>query len=221
MQRKYEYRRKLPRYQPDFKAFFITFSTYHRWLLPEPVRQIVIDTCLAGNGRKFRLHAVVVMPDHVHMVLTPTYDANGPISVAEIMHSIKDASAHRINKSLGRKGTVWEGESFDRRFAGKKVSRIKSTTYWETRSERDSPKIPLNIRGFGGIPEKQPLEPLRENRRAGSPSSIFKIPVSQGVTTVGGGVLVRLRPATFSVPGGHAGLGKPRFATFAALPNRK
>ncbi len=70
MQRKYEYRRKLPHYQPDFKAFFITFSTHHRWILPESVLHIVIDTCLAGNDRKFALHAVVVMPAHVHMALT-------------------------------------------------------------------------------------------------------------------------------------------------------
>jgi putative transposase len=118
MQRKYEYRRKLPHYQPDFKAFFITFfitfSTYHRWVLPEPVRQIVIDTCLAGNGRKFCLYAVVVMPDHVHMVLAPKYDDNGPVSIAEIMQAIKGASAHRINKTLGRMGRVWQEESFDR-----------------------------------------------------------------------------------------------------------
>jgi putative transposase len=114
MQRKYEYRRKLPHYQPDFKAFFITFSTYQRWTLPESVRQIVIETCLAGNGRKFRLYAVVVMPDHVHLVLAPQYDANGAFSLSEIMHAIKGASAHRINKALERKGKVWEEESFDR-----------------------------------------------------------------------------------------------------------
>jgi putative transposase len=114
MQRKYEYRRKLPHYQPDFKAFFITFSTYRRWILPESVRQIVIDTCLVGNNKKFRLYAVAVMPDHTHLVLAPKYDANGQVSIAEIMHAIKGASAHRINKFLGRKGRVWEEESFDR-----------------------------------------------------------------------------------------------------------
>jgi putative transposase len=114
MQRKYAYRRKLPHCQPDFKAFFITFSTYQRWTLPESVRHIVIDTCLAGNGRKFSLYAVVVMPDHVHLVLAPKYDGDGPVSIAEIMHAIKGASAHRINKSMGRRGKVWEEESFDR-----------------------------------------------------------------------------------------------------------
>jgi REP element-mobilizing transposase RayT len=77
MLRKYEYRRKLPHQQPDFKPFFITFSTHDHWTLPGSVRQIVIDTCLTGNGRKFCLYAVVVMSDHVHVVLAPKYDANG------------------------------------------------------------------------------------------------------------------------------------------------
>jgi hypothetical protein len=32
----------------------------------------------------------------------------------EIMHGIKGASAHSINKVLKRRGKVWEEESFDR-----------------------------------------------------------------------------------------------------------
>ena len=54
------------------------------------------------------------MPDHVHPVFTPLADENGPFSVAEIMQAIKSASAHRINQALGRKGCVWQQESFDR-----------------------------------------------------------------------------------------------------------
>jgi hypothetical protein len=59
------------------RAFFITFSTHDHWTLPGSVRQIVIDTCLAGNGRKFCLYAVVLMSEHVLVVLAPKYDANG------------------------------------------------------------------------------------------------------------------------------------------------
>lgn len=54
------------------------------------------------------------MPDHVHMVLSPLADRDGPISIMEIMQVIKGASAHRINQELGRKGKVWEKEFFDR-----------------------------------------------------------------------------------------------------------
>ncbi len=53
------------------------------------------------------------MPDHVHVVLTPLSDDNGPISIPEIMQAIKSESAHTINKVLGQRGHVWQDESFD------------------------------------------------------------------------------------------------------------
>ncbi len=34
-------------------------------------------------------------------------------SLAEIMDSVKGFSAHRVKKKLGRKGRVWQTESFD------------------------------------------------------------------------------------------------------------
>jgi len=69
---------------------------------------------MAGHEKKFHLYGLVVMPDHVHLLLAPLADAQGPISIAEIMQVIKGASAHRINRALGRNGRVWEEESFDR-----------------------------------------------------------------------------------------------------------
>src|SRR5216684_2632160 len=74
MQRHYDYRRKLPHLQPDNKIFFITFSTSKRWMLPNLARDIVMETCLRGDGHRFELHALVVMPDHVHLALTPRWD---------------------------------------------------------------------------------------------------------------------------------------------------
>ena len=114
MLRKYEYRRRLPHYQPDFKIFFITFCTYRRWQLPARARQIVVDVFLRGDGKLFELLALVVMPDHVHVALNALADMDGQISLAEILQTIKGTSSHRINKELGRRGTVWQQESFDR-----------------------------------------------------------------------------------------------------------
>ena len=110
--RKYQYRRHLPHLQRD-KPLFITFRTHHDWILPPPARDEVLKTCLQGNGLKFVLHAVVVMPNHVHLALTPLNDADGPFSIPEIMQAIKGGAAHRVNKILGRKGPVWQEESFD------------------------------------------------------------------------------------------------------------
>jgi REP element-mobilizing transposase RayT len=107
MHRKYAYRRKLPHYQRLDKVYFVTFSTHHREVLTPTARDIVLQTCLFGNGKLFELHAAVVMPDHVHLLLTPLTDQEGLISIPEIMQAIKGAVAHRINQYLGRKGRVW------------------------------------------------------------------------------------------------------------------
>jgi hypothetical protein len=37
-----------------------------------------------------------VMPDHVHLVSAPNYDANDPVSIAEITQAIGVAAAHRL-----------------------------------------------------------------------------------------------------------------------------
>lgn len=56
------------------------------------------------------------MPDHVHLILTPLIDQElrEVIPLARITKAIKGASAHIINRQLGRRGTVWQEESFDR-----------------------------------------------------------------------------------------------------------
>jgi REP element-mobilizing transposase RayT len=109
------YRRQLPHLQVDDRQHFVTFCTDHRWILPERVRSIVLNCCVHNNGKKFDLRVAVVMPDHVHMIFTPLVDreAMEVCSLAEIMDAIKGASAHKVNKALGRKGRVWQPESFD------------------------------------------------------------------------------------------------------------
>ena len=92
---------------------FVTFATWHRWELPETARDLALEACVHVHGRKCDLHAAVLMPDHVHLLCTALSDKDGPFSIPEIMHAIKSESAHRINKALGRRGRVWQDESFD------------------------------------------------------------------------------------------------------------
>ena len=109
------YRRQLPHLQCDDRQHFVTFCTDHRWILPERVRSIVLECCRHDNGKKFDLRISVVMPDHVHMIFTPLVnrEAMEVYSLAEIMDAVKGAAAHKINRALGRKGRVWQPESFD------------------------------------------------------------------------------------------------------------
>ncbi|MGO9125943.1 MAG: REP-associated tyrosine transposase [Terriglobales bacterium] len=110
------YRRNLPHLQRDDKAHFLTFCTHQRKILPDWARDIVLQTCLRADQWTIDLEAVVVMPDHVHLIFVPSIDTNKSevISLARITKAIKGGSAHLINRKLGTTGQIWQEESFDR-----------------------------------------------------------------------------------------------------------
>ncbi|MGH9629139.1 MAG: transposase, partial [Bryobacteraceae bacterium] len=54
------------------------------------------------------LHAYVVMPNHVHVLLTPL------VPPSRLLGSLKGFTAREANKLLGRTGEpFWQGESYD------------------------------------------------------------------------------------------------------------
>jgi len=68
----YEYRRMLPHYQKPGKTVFISFCKHFRANpFPDKARDAILQCCLKGNNYRFSLHAAVVMPEHVHLLLTP------------------------------------------------------------------------------------------------------------------------------------------------------
>jgi REP element-mobilizing transposase RayT len=71
---------------------------------------MVQEALLGDDGRKYRLFAWVVMPNHVHFLLTrfPHF------TLAEIMQSFKSLTAHKANRMLGRSGQLWMPDYFDR-----------------------------------------------------------------------------------------------------------
>ena len=84
---------------------------YGECLLKKPqVRAIVGSSLRHFDGVRYRLYAYVVMPNHVHAVFMPL----GGRTVKEIVHSWKSFTAHEINVTLRRSGSVWQGEYFDR-----------------------------------------------------------------------------------------------------------
>jgi len=89
------YRRRLPHLQRDYKPHFVTFCTYQRWILPELARDIVLECCLHDHQVTMTLHACVVMPDHVHLLLTPQQK---PVSY--VMNLIKGSFSHRAASSF-------------------------------------------------------------------------------------------------------------------------
>ncbi len=97
------------------QAPFITFATKHRRVLHDWARQIVFDCCMHDHDNKYNLRVVVVMPNHVHMILTSLTDENRRMifPMPEIMKAIKGTSSHAINRRLRCHEVIWQEESFD------------------------------------------------------------------------------------------------------------
>jgi ATP-dependent Clp protease ATP-binding subunit ClpA len=73
------------------------------------LRNIVEEVLRHDDGVKYGLKDFVVMPNHVHVLVTPL----GEHTLSETVQEWKSISAHRLNKALGRKGEFWQKEYFD------------------------------------------------------------------------------------------------------------
>ena len=74
------------------------------------VARMVQDSLLKFDGARYRLFAWVVMPNHVHTLMS-RFDES---ELRNILHSIKSYTAHEANKILGRVGQFWIEDYFDR-----------------------------------------------------------------------------------------------------------
>jgi putative DNA methylase len=74
------------------------------------VAALTEESLLHFDGERYRLFAWVVMPNHVHALFTPSAD----LRLSQVVQTWKSFTAHRANPLLGRRGTFWQREYFDR-----------------------------------------------------------------------------------------------------------
>lgn len=105
-----------PAARRDYFERFV--ARFHRWLdagygecvLSRPeVRGILIDALKHFDTQRYALGDWVVMPNHVHVLVTPLCD----VELSKVLHAWKSYSANEINRLLGRRGPLWQKESFD------------------------------------------------------------------------------------------------------------
>jgi REP element-mobilizing transposase RayT len=102
-------RRRLLHWTMPGSTYFITFRTKTGELTPAE-RTLVLQHLQTGDGKYYSLCSAVIMPDHVHLLITP----NEGIELPRIMRGIKGVSARQINDLRGSNGEVWQDECFDR-----------------------------------------------------------------------------------------------------------
>ena len=85
---KYRYRRRLPHLQKADCDLFVSFRAMKNGPLPAPARDLVLEHCLREHSKRVNLLAVVVMPDHVHLLLSPLRNPDGwPYPLIDILQS--------------------------------------------------------------------------------------------------------------------------------------
>ena len=90
------------------RTFFVTTITWQRIsLFRNPQRADLMMDVLEHyrDQKKYELHEFAIMPDHLHLLLTPATD----ISLERAVQLIKGGFSYRLGKS--KRGSVWQ-ESF-------------------------------------------------------------------------------------------------------------
>ena len=72
-------------------------------------RSEVCNSILHFNSQRYDLESFIVMPNHVHVLIQMRED----YSLRKQFREIQRFSARKINRILGRSGSLWQGEPFD------------------------------------------------------------------------------------------------------------
>lgn len=78
-------------------------------LRQDRIRSVVENTLRHFDGSRYSLGDFVLMPNHVHLLVTP-FDGH---DIRKLCFSWKRFSSGQVNRLLGRKGDLWQTESFD------------------------------------------------------------------------------------------------------------
>ncbi len=104
-----------PRGNTGYSVYFITASTFQRapMFRKEPMARLFVEVLFHYRDHKnYLLHEFVLMPDHFHLLISPT------LSLERSLQLIKGGFSYRAGKELGFIGGIWEKSFYDRRVRG-------------------------------------------------------------------------------------------------------
>jgi putative transposase len=95
-------------------TYFLTFCTWHhRKLFPvEAYARLFLKTLFHYRREgHYLLHAFVLMPDHVHLLLTPAQ----AVTIERAVQLIKGGYSYALGTLIGRKSEIWQRGFTDHR----------------------------------------------------------------------------------------------------------
>ena len=79
------------------------------------IAQIVTQSFQYFDRKRYELHAYCVMSNHVHLLLRALKNDNCEYHrIADIVQSLKRWTTHEMNRTMGKKGQIWDHFYFDR-----------------------------------------------------------------------------------------------------------
>jgi putative transposase len=96
------------------QTYFVTSDTWERRALfhAEPWARLFFKTLLSHRSESYLLHEFVLMPDHFHLLITPS------TSLEKSLQLIKGGFSFRAKKELGSNAEIWRRGFADHRIRG-------------------------------------------------------------------------------------------------------
>lgn len=93
------------------QTYFVTSDTWERRALfrTESWARLFFNTLLSHRGKAYLLHEFVLMPDHFHLLISPT------ITLERAVQLIKGGFSYRVKKEIGSNAEVWQRGFSDHR----------------------------------------------------------------------------------------------------------
>jgi putative transposase len=121
-------------------TYFVTANVLERRTLfhVEKIASLFIDVMMDyRTQKKYLLHEFVVMPDHLHLILTPQ-----GITLERAMQLIKGGFSFQLNKNLKTKKDIWQPSFFDRRIRDSLEYQKYKDYIWQNPVKRFLAKTP-------------------------------------------------------------------------------
>jgi putative transposase len=98
----------------EVRTFFLTIVTWQRRsiFLSEPLIALLLETiaCYQSQG-KFQIHEFVIMPNHLHLLITPDFET----SLEKAVQLIKGGFSFRVKKETRSNLEIWQASFTEHR----------------------------------------------------------------------------------------------------------
>ncbi|MCX6640789.1 MAG: transposase [bacterium] len=152
-------RRHLPHWTLEGATYYVTFNILEGEILPEE-QQMILEQIKMFHAKSYILIAAIVMPDHVHILLTPY--KGFPLS--RIMKGLKGTTARLLNIRRGTSGSFWQTESYDRIIRDVDELEEKLNYMYNNPLKRGLVDVPQNYLGWYFNPDYGKINPDNNGR---------------------------------------------------------